>query len=148
MWNWFFHPTGDFVVDTWTVIGTILLCIVFAALILIGINLAFSRVIRLIIGVGLRPVRLLIAGGIYVPLIAWWVHFVYIGSAGFKEWLTFIALLIFLNYIPVNIVGKILDHVASGRSRNKQKRLEEKAKILAEIARRKKEAASNRSLYD
>jgi len=148
MWNWLFHPTGDFVLDTWTVIGTILLCIVFAALILIGINLAFSRVIRLMIGVGLRPVRLIIAGGIYVPLIAWWVHFVYIGSAGFKEWLTFIALLIFLNYIPVNIVGKILDHVASGRSRNKQKRLEEKAKILAEIARRKKEAASNRSLYD
>ncbi len=85
MWNWMFHPTGDFVLDTWTVIGTILLCIVFGFIILIGINLAFSRVIRLMIGVGLRPVRLIIAGGIYVPLIAWWVHFVYIGSAGFKE---------------------------------------------------------------
>ena len=148
MWNWFFHPTGDFVVDTWTVIGTILLCIVFAALILIGINLAFSRVIRLMIGVGLRPVRLIIAGGIYVPLIAWWVHFVYIGSAGFKEWITFIALLIFLNYIPVNIVGKILDHVAANRSRKKQQRLEEKARLLAEIAMQRKKAASNNSLYD
>ena len=148
MWNWFFHPTGDFVLDTWTVIGTILLCIVFAALILIGINLTFSRVIRLMIGVGLRPVRLIIVGGIYVPLIAWWVHFVHIGSAGFKEWLTFIALLIFLNYIPINIVGKILDHVASGRSRKKQQRLEEQAKILVEIAKQRKKATSNNSLYE
>ena len=118
MFNWLFHSTGDFAVDSMTAIGTILLCIIALAIILIAWRLTFSKVIQLITGPYFRAVRLIISGGIYIPLFVWWIMRVYAGNADIKQWAAFIALLIFLNYVPVNIVGKALNLAAENKERD------------------------------
>ena len=125
MFNWLFYPVeGQFALNVWTALGTILLCIIFGVLILLAVVVTFSKVIRILIGSGIRPARIICASAIYVPLIGWWCQFVRAGNAGFKEWAAFIALLIFLNYIPVNILSHVLDHIAVNRSIYKMRRVE------------------------